>query len=577
MRSVPEIDFPPPGKRTRLGYLMWLGRRQVATIALATWWDLVWLFGLALLPWTVGKAIDEGVVGRDWNALLRWASLILLLSLVRSVAEPLRDRTGISNYNQSALRTAHLVNRHITETGDALVQRRSVGELVAIQGDALQLGHIYYLVGGLVAATLTYGVVALIVLSTSVPLGIFVLVGVPCFAGALLVLRRPLQRHQERRRAAAGEMSALAADAVAGLRVLRGIGGEEPFAGRYQRASALTRDTGLALSRPVAALQALQAVLAGVFVVALSWIGGLLVVRGDLRPGELVTFYGYAGFLITPIRLFAEAISRLAPALIGAGRVLDLLAIEPATARDDVNPAAPPVVRGADLVDETTGAVARAGMTVAVVSRDPTESAELLHRLARLDDGVLLDRPVAWGARPITASPLTEVRRRVVLVDAIPHLFGGTALRGELCPSASRDDAAILSALHTAAAEDIAAGLPDGLDTLLPRGGRSLSGGQRQRIALARALLTDAELLLLVEPTSGVDAHTEQLIAERLSQSLAAMDRGAVIATTSPLLLRVADVVHLMAGGRVIASGSHRSLAAREDYRATVMREGTEA
>jgi ABC-type multidrug transport system fused ATPase/permease subunit len=149
-------------------------------------------------------------------------------------------------------------------------------------------------------------------------------------------------------------------------------------------------------------------------------------------------------------------------------------------------------------------------------------------------------------------------------------LFSGI-LRSELDPWGRADDAAILEAISVANAEDVLEQLADGLDTQVDERGRSFSGGQRQRLVLARALLSDAEVLVLVEPTSAVDAHTEARIAERLHE--ARDDRTTVIVTTSPLVLDRADRVVYIEDGRVVAVGRHRELLkTRADYRDTVTR-----
>ncbi|NUR24573.1 MAG: ABC transporter ATP-binding protein, partial [Catenulispora sp.] len=127
-------------------------------------------------------------------------------------------------------------------------------------------------------------------------------------------------------------------------------------------------------------------------------------------------------------------------------------------------------------------------------------------------------------------------------------------------------------ALHTAAAEDIIEALPEGLDAEITERGRSFSGGQQQRLRLARALLADPEVLLLVEPTSAVDAHTEARIADRLAAARAG--RTTVVFTTSPLMLDRAEHVVFLADGRAVAEGRHRELLATVPaYRATVTRE----
>ena len=136
-------------------------------------------------------------------------------------------------------------------------------------------------------------------------------------------------------------------------------------------------------------------------------------------------------------------------------------------------------------------------------------------------------------------------------------LFSGT-LRSVLDPVGRATDAEILAAVSVASAEDVLEALPEGLDEPIDERARSLSGGQRQRLALVRALLADPEILVLVEPTSAVDAHTEARIAERLHAARAGFTT--VVMTASPLVLDRADAVAYLEDGRVVAAGRHREL-----------------
>ena len=134
-----------------------------------------------------------------------------------------------------------------------------------------------------------------------------------------------------------------------------------------------------------------------------------------------------------------------------------------------------------------------------------------------------------------------------------------------------RTTTACTTAVAVADARDVIEALPDGLDAFIDERGRSFSGGQRQRLVLARAVLSNPEVLVLVEPTSAVDAHTEARIARRLHESR--HGRTTVVVTTSPLLLDQADRVVLLEDGRVTAEGTHRELLrAHEGYRDTVTR-----
>jgi ABC-type multidrug transport system fused ATPase/permease subunit len=166
---------------------------------------------------------------------------------------------------------------------------------------------------------------------------------------------------------------------------------------------------------------------------------------------------------------------------------------------------------------------------------------------------------------------LAQVRARILVADHEADLFAGT-LRELVAGHADRDEAAITKAVHTAVAEDVVRGLPDGLDTPIDAQGRNLSGGQRQRVRLVRALLADPEVLLAIEPTSALDAHTEARVAERLHA--ARRGRTTLVTTTSPLVLDRADTVTYVVDGKVAATGTHHELLEREPgYRALVARD----
>jgi ABC-type multidrug transport system fused ATPase/permease subunit len=166
--------------------------------------------------------------------------------------------------------------------------------------------------------------------------------------------------------------------------------------------------------------------------------------------------------------------------------------------------------------------------------------------------------------------PLTDVRSRILVADNDAHLFAGT-LRETVSPHDHHHDDTVRAAVRAAMADDIVTALPAGLDSFIEAQGRSVSGGQRQRLRLVRALLADPEVLLLVEPTSAVDAHTESVIAERLTE--ARHGRTTVLVATSPLLLDRVDRVAYLVDGRVAATGSHAELLATQPgYRALAFR-----
>nr|MBA2696800.1 ATP-binding cassette domain-containing protein [Actinomycetota bacterium] len=161
-------------------------------------------------------------------------------------------------------------------------------------------------------------------------------------------------------------------------------------------------------------------------------------------------------------------------------------------------------------------------------------------------------------------------RETILVSDTGAHVFAGT-LQQAVDPHSRLTRQQAERALHTAAAEDVYDILPGGWQGVLDERGRGLSGGQRQRLVLTRALAADPPILVLVEPTSAVDAHTEARIAQRLPAARAG--RTTVVMTASPLLLHHADDVALLIDGQVRAAGTHDELMASSTaYRRVVIR-----
>ena len=375
---------------------------------------------------------------------------------------------------------------------------------------------------------------------------------------------------QRAQREALGKLTSLGADTVVGLRVLRGIGGEQVFSQRYAQRSETVRTAGVRLATTFSYLDAALVLLPGVFLVALTWVGTRLVLDGTVAPGDLVALYGFAFFLLIPVRTAGEMTFIVTRAIIAARRVLKVITVERDVAdggtagRIAPQLAGDPAVRnGAVLTDETSGLAINGGELTMLVSDRPGETAAIADRLGRLVPG----NGAALDGTSLDEMPLAQVRRRIVVSDPEPMLFTG-ALRGALDPAGRHDDAELLTALRTVAAADVLESLREGLDGVIDERARSLAGGQRQRVGVARGLLRQPEILVLVEPTSAVDAHTEAAIAVNLRAARAG--RTTVVITASPLMLGHADTVAWVVDGAVAAAGRHEDLMSTvPEYRRT--------
>jgi ABC-type multidrug transport system fused ATPase/permease subunit len=489
----------------------------VTTVAVGT----LWLVPGALVPLVAGDAVDAGIAGGDRAALWWGVGLVVALGLGQMASGAALDFLSHGMWLHAASGTQRHLTTHVLGLGASLMPQVSSGDVTAVTtSDLNKIGNLFDTAGRFVGSVVAFGVVGVGLLARAPLLGVVALVGVPLAVVGIGPLLRPLQRRRDAQRAELSAVNALAADIVAGLRILRGVGGEARFAARFGAATTRVRAAGLDVARSTAALAAAEVLLPGLVLVAITWLGARLAVTGVLGPGELVAVYGASAFLVVPVTTATEAAASLAAARAGAKKVAHLLALRPLL--DDPGEHAARLPPGAlGLADPTSGLEVRPGELVVVDAG--ADAAAVAARLVRFADGGTVD------GRDSDTVALGDLRRRVVHAGPEDLWFSGP-LRAELEP---RGRLTVAEALEAAAATEILDGFPDGLDEVLGERGREVSGGQRQRLALARVLLTDADVLVLEEPTSAVDAHTEAWIAARV----AAQRRGrttVVLAQTAP-------------------------------------------
>ena len=557
MQSLPFADPGRPDLRSPARFLLRVACLQRWTVLGGVVFGVTWMACQALVPYALGRAIDEGVAGRDGDALRTWALVLLALGAVQAASGVTRHRFAVANFLIASFRTTQWVSGQTVRLGADLRRRTSTGEVVSVGStDTLGIARALDVTARGAGSVVAFVLVAVLLLRASPVLGAVVLVGVPLFSLVIGPALRPLHRRQAHQRESLGRLTTLGTDTVVGLRVLRGIGGEAAFVDRYRRESQRVRASGVQVARTQSLLDAAQVLVPGTFVVLVTWLAARFAVQGRISVGDLVAFYGYAAFLVTPLRTITEAADKVTRALVASRRMIVLLAHEPSLSDPSAPAASPPPL--SPLSDAESGLLVRPGVLTAVASAEPVDASALADRLGRY-----VDAEVRLGGVPLGDLPLDEVRRRVMVVDKDAQLLSGR-LRDEL----GQGD--LEPALHSACAADVLEALPDGLDTVLEERARQLSGGQRQRLVLARALAADPEVLVLDEPTSAVDAHTEARIAERLRTARAG--RTTVVLTSSPLVLDRADEVALLVDGRVVAVGTHRSLLDDDRYRSTVLR-----
>ena len=602
-----DAPTPAPDTRSPAAFLRWMLRQQWQVIALSTLSCLLWLMPLTFGPYIFGRAVDEGILGGSRSALLSWSGVMLAVVVVGGIFGVVFHTLVVRSWLISLYGTTQMVTRKIAQMGHVLPRRSPTGEVLSVSSsDSDEFGALTEILARAVAQFISYLTVAAIVLSMSWQLGVVVLGAAPVLLGAALPLLRPLHRRQQVERSRNSELTSMATDIVAGLRILRGIGGEETFGRNYADQSQLARRAGVSSGIWQAAVEAVGVLFSGVFLVSLVWLGTRQVNAGELSVGQLVSFLGYGLFMVGPIRTFFELAQKTTRALVSARRAMAIFEQRPPWREPDEPQ---PLDGRAEIVDDLSGFTAHPGQLTVVVSAVPEQSSALADRLGRYlppdtdpvgeDDGDALKGRAArqaradrerrreriaardeaaatreWGVRlggvDLSAARLDDVRRQVLVSDTGSSLFAGT-LQDAIDPHGRLTRAQAEQALRVANAEDVYDALPEGWQGQLDERGRGLSGGQRQRVVLARALAVDAPILVLVEPTSAVDAHTEASIAERVTQLR--RGRTTVVCTVSPLWLHHADRIVLLRDGLVAAEGEHSHLLEHDAaYRDVVVR-----
>ncbi|KOX03864.1 ABC transporter [Streptomyces sp. NRRL B-1140] len=576
-------DPGTPDRRGGARYLWWLVMRQPGRCAAGAMFGSVWMVLLAATPYLMSRAIDEGLEPGDMNALVLWSGALFAVGAFNAWLSIMRHRTMTRVRMDANFRTVKVVVGQAVRLGSSLSRQMGAGEVVTIGvGDVQTISQSLTVVGPGVGAVVAYLVVAALLISVSPLLAAVVLLGIPVLVVLVGPLLGRLQGSEAEYRERQGVLTARIGDLAAGLRVLAGLGGKDLISDAFRRDSGRLREQGYRVGAVTSWVQALGIGLPTLFLAVVTWLAARLAAQGHITVGELVSVYGYVAVLVGPVSFWVECGYQISRGLVCARRVVRFLRLEPVPDTGTRHAPSEPSV----LYDPESDVRVRPGRLTALVAEHPADATAVLDRLARYTLS-----NATWGGTRLDDIPLAQVRSRILLADHEADLFAGT-LREMIAPSpggagssASRHgepadttprDPATRRALHTAAAEDIVQALPDGLNSPMTAQARNLSGGQRQRIRLARALLADPEILLAVEPTSALDAHTEATVASRLAA--ARHGRTTVVTTTSPLVLDHADTVLFLQAGKVAAGGTHHELLdSTPGYRAVVARDTEEA
>ena len=564
----------PSGSWRLLRRVLWRHRGRLAAGSLLI---SIWQVCEAMVPVAIGLIIDNAVATGSWTALAWSVVGLSALFAVLSTGYRLGARITFTAGQHESHRIRLGVVGHLLRPQGARTSMLPGQTLSLATSDAEQVAAIMRFAGFALAAVAGIGVSSWLLLTIELQLGLAVLVGTPTVVLLVQVATPLIARRSGARMTAVAETVGVATDLIEGMRVLRGIGGEDEAARRYRSSSRRAESAGVHAATAYGVQGLLTTTLSALLLAGVALLAGRLALRGEISIGELIAVVGLAQFLAEPVALVGMLSAQTAAAAGSARRLIDFWQSPPLTSTGTAVPASPAAV---ELRSVTSGPLhdltltGRPGELLAVVVPDPVEATALRAVLAG-------ERAVEEGEVRVGGVLLSELAPRsrvaaLVVDPSHPELFEGT-LRDNVDPGGTYDDERLAAVLAASAADDVVDLRQGGTDQQVAARGASYSGGQRQRVALARALAADPEVLVLHDPTTAVDSVTEQRIARGLRELRhGGSARTTWLLTSSPALLDVADRVVLLRDGRVVAEGTHHELTSHPDhgagYREAVLR-----
>jgi len=388
-----------------------------------------------------------------------------------------------------------------------------------------------------------------------------------------IVLRRYLRTIKQvarQTRRSEGDANALVQENLRGIRVVQAFGLEAHSQQKFEEQAARALHLGTIAAALQSGLPAVVGLLTDSGTLAALSLGGILVMLGRVSIGDLLVFSAYLRTMYSPLRQLGKFSNMFMRASACAERVADLLQTAPAIV-DCPTAIAIPRLQGALTFhrvsfryDQQRPALQNIsfnippGMMVALVGHTGAGKSSILHLIQRFYDPQ--EGQILIDGRDIRDYTLASLRRQIALVPQEPMLFRASVRENIAYGRPGASEAEIIAAAHQASADVFIRRLPQGYDTILEEGGVGLSGGQRQCLAIARAILRQAPLLLLDEPTVGLDAQSEQLVVAALERLMAG--RTTLVSAHRLSTIQRADLILVLDKGHIVEAGTSAQLLA---------------
>ncbi|MFE9095338.1 ABC transporter ATP-binding protein [Streptomyces sp. NPDC007264] len=527
-----------------------------------------------VIPLVLKWMVDGPVADRDPAGVWLGALYLLLLGVAEAVLFGIRRRLVARPLARVEADMRADLYRHLQRLPVAFHDRWASGQLLSRGTTDLMLLRMF------LAFPLTF----LLVNGVTILVGVLILLGQDRTLGLVLlgpavpvmvtcaIFEKRYARVARLAQDQVGDLTTVVEESVLGIRVVKGFGRHRSQALAFRELSGTLRGTELRKARLLAAIWAVIITLPELAIGAALVLGTVRVADGDLSAGTLVAFLSTAlalrwpvdsiGFLLAMSQEAATATERYFEVLDAEPEAETAPAVRPAASGDrglrfhavrfrypDAPPGSAPVLDHIDLHVRPGESMALVGAT----GSGKTTLTALIPRLHEVTSG-----RITLDGEDITAMTRAELRAKVAVAFEEPTLFSTGVGDNVLMGAPATAGAPELERALAVAQADFVHRLPEGADTRVGEQGLSLSGGQRQRLALARAVVGRPGFLVLDDPLSALDVHTEAAVEAALRQVLAGTT--ALIVAHRPSTVLLADRVALLAGGRIAAVGTHQEL-----------------
>ena len=531
--------------------------------------DIVQLF----VPKVLQIAIDKlSTVGFQQSDLVKYALIIAVLSFVMAMLRRLWRLTLIGSSLRLGRDLRQMYYDHLLTLSQNFYNRSHTGDLMAYAINDLNAVRMVFGFGFVILVEISFFSVVTFIFMTDINLHLTLLAVMPLPVLTVIITIFGQKIHHRFRHVQRifANMSGRVQESISGIRVIKAFGQEEAERNKVAEVSSEYVKNNIALVKLSAIFHPSFGFIIGISMGIVIIFGGINVIQGEITIGEFVAFSTYLGMFAWPVMAIGMAINLYQRGKASMMRLNSIFDIKPEIIDDERTDNTLEKVAGSISIrkllykyaEETpeifkeVNLELRQGDTLAVVGRTGCGKTTLIDLLTRVYDPP--EDCIYIGGEELHKIPLALLRKSIVTVPQDIFLFSDTVANNIRLGKLDADDAEVERVAKLAQVHEEILGFDNGYETEVGERGVTLSGGQKQRIAIARAILSDAEILVFDDSLSAVDTQTEKQLLENLIE--VRQDKTTIIIAHRISSLQHADKIIVLDEGKIVESGKHAEL-----------------